>query len=59
MIKYVEEIGSCQNIILDLREKVTQMEERTNALNIERVQKDLEEIKKENKALLARLRGEK
>lgn len=35
------------------------MEERTNALNIERVQKDLEEIKKENKALLARLRGEK
>jgi hypothetical protein len=52
----VEEIGQTQNSSLELETKITQMEERTNNLDMNKVEADLKEIKQENTKLLQRLK---
>ena len=52
LITKVEEIGQTQNAILELETKISQMEERTNTLDVEKVQNDLKEMKEENQRLM-------
>lgn len=58
LIKTVEEIGSTKNANLTLESKIEEVTQRTSQLDIERVGKDLKEIKAENRALLEKLKQE-
>lgn len=58
LIKTVEEIGSTRNANLSLESKIEEVEQRTAQLDLERVGKDLKEIKAENRALLEKLKSQ-
>jgi hypothetical protein len=45
-------LGSTQNYILQLSEKINKLEARTTGLNIERINSDLAQVKDENDALV-------
>jgi len=57
LTKMVESTGSARNTILNLEAKIDGIHERTAALNFERIEKDLAEIRTENKALTDKLRA--
>jgi len=52
LIEYVRETGNCANQIRDLEGQINHMNQRKDALNVESIYKDLEQIKKENNVLI-------
>ncbi|OQR89761.1 coiled-coil domain-containing protein 22-like [Thraustotheca clavata] len=55
LIRYVTEGGKAENQIRDLTTWITQLSNRLNVSNLERIQQDLAQVRSENNALLARL----
>lgn len=56
LVSLIEETGQTRNNILNLDAKIEQIQLRTNSLNTERLEKDLTEVREENKALQAKLK---
>lgn len=52
----IEETGQSRNNVLNLDAKIEQIQLRTNSLNTERLEKDLAEVREENKSLQAKLK---
>jgi len=52
LTKDIEDIGSTQNSILTLESKITQMQEKINTFDFDRIDNDLKEMKTENKTLI-------
>jgi len=59
LCKVIEETGSTRNTVLNLEAKIEQIQLRTNSLNSERLEKDLDEIKTENQKLTAQIQAAK
>lgn len=59
LVKSVEDTGKTQNDIRDITSQIDDIESRNTNLNMERVLNDLAQVKKENKALTAQLKGGK
>ena len=57
LIKMVEDTGATRNLILNLEAKMQAIQERTRALNFERIEKDLADIRAENKALIEKIKA--
>ncbi len=57
LVATIEETGNNRNNVLNLEAKIEQIQLRTNALNIERLEKDLAEVKAENQQLQAKVKG--
>jgi hypothetical protein len=58
IVNDVEETGKAKNEIRDLQQYIEACEARNTASNMERVAADLKQVKSENKALKARLKGD-
>jgi len=57
LTKVIEDTGATRNNILNLEAKIEQIQLRTNSLNMERVEKDLDDIKTENQKLVAQVKA--
>ena len=53
----VSETGAASNDLLDLEEKLQQIQARAGGLDIDRVQGDLDQVKAENAQLIKQLKG--
>lgn len=51
----VSELGSIANQVLDLGDKLSQVQQRAGDLDVERVEADLEQVKNENRTLMKKL----
>lgn len=56
LVACVEETGRCKNEIKDLQASIEALEARNTSLNMKRVANDLEQVKKENKEMLSKIK---
>jgi len=57
LVKSVDETGQTLNVTLLLEAKIDSLDQRVKALNFERIENDLKEIKEENRLLLTQVLG--
>jgi len=59
LVSCIEEIGRVQTEIRELTQELGDLESRNTSLNMERVEQDLAQVKRENKQLQIKLQGGK
>eukprot|EP01113_Clastostelium_recurvatum_P012785 TRINITY_DN16665_c0_g1_i2.p1 TRINITY_DN16665_c0_g1~~TRINITY_DN16665_c0_g1_i2.p1 ORF type:complete len:624 (-),score=205.72 TRINITY_DN16665_c0_g1_i2:48-1919(-) len=57
LVRVIEETGVARTSVLTLESKSEQIQLRTNTLNVDRLEKDLEEIKQENQKLIQKIKA--